>query len=253
MIFKYVALNTIGNSTRNNDDRVLINKTLVVDDVVQGECQDRILSIVCDGVGGENGGFLAAELASKTFKNVYPSNLDKDQIYQSLLLANETIENEQSKHKEYNHMLTTITGIIINHNSIIGFNLGDTRLYRFRNGFLCQLSEDHSLSNELVFQGYSTDSEIVQKNKNVITKALGLSQFDEPSFYENPNGVINGDIYLLCSDGLHGYITSNEISDVLKRQNITLVDKAILLKNIALKNQSYDNISIVIIEVNQNA
>jgi len=122
---------------------------------------------------------------------------------------------------------------------------GDSRLYRFRNNELIQLSRDHSQVEELVQQGFLTPEEAeVHPDSNVITRAIGAS----PEVYIDINvfSVQLGDTFLLCSDGLYNMVTKEEISQVLG--NLPLNESVDALIQNALDNGANDNVSVVLVK-----
>ena len=127
-------------------------------------------------------------------------------------------------------MGSTFVGLSLMNETCGFFNVGDSRIYRFRNGFVQQLSHDDSLTE------YLPDAP-----KNIVTNAMGagLSEIEVETRFSTSLAV-PGDTFLICSDGVHGHITEDEIESILS-QNKSLVEVARQIVETALNNNSDDN------------
>src|SRR5699024_63578 len=124
-------------------------------------------------------------------------------------------------------------------------NVGDSRLYLLRDD-LCQVTRDHSLVEEMVAQGkMERDSEFYRLQKNIITRAMGISPQVRIDFFEVP--LMEGDCVLLCSDGLTNMVDDAGISRILKTTD-TLEEKTEALIHAANENGGKDNIAVVLVE-----
>lgn len=142
-------------------------------------------------------------------------------------------------------MGTTISAMMHFGESVALAQVGDSRIYRVRDGHSLQLTEDHTLIAWQLKQGLITADEArVSKQRNVITRAVGSRdyvQVDTSVWQVEP-----GDYYLLCSDGLHGYVQLDEIADILEDGGQLAVDQLIELAN---ARGGKDNITAIIVEV----
>jgi protein phosphatase len=142
-------------------------------------------------------------------------------------------------------MGTTISAMMRFGDSIVLGQVGDSRIYRFRDGRAMQLTEDHTLIAWQLKQGLITEDEArVSKQRNVITRAVGSRDYVQvdTSIWESKDG----DIYLLCSDGLHGYLQLHEIGEALEEGGESAV--RILIES-ANARGGKDNITAIVVEV----
>ena len=113
-------------------------------------------------------------------------------------------------------MATTLVMAYIRNMTSYVANIGDSRAYLFRDGVLRKITVDHTYVNELVQQGVITEDEAENhKQKNVITKALGAEAYIDPDFYKID--IHKNDIIMLCSDGLYGEVSEEEIVNSMNR------------------------------------
>ena len=128
-------------------------------------------------------------------------------------------------------------------------NVGDSRVYLYRNGQLVQLTEDHTYVNTLVKAGIlSKEQAAVDERKNVITKALGAEPTVEPDFFQVE--IMKDDIFLICTDGLYDEVGNQEIIQVL-RENRSMSDVCGELVRRANQNGGRDNITIISLKVTE--
>ncbi len=211
--------------------------------------EDVVFAIVCDGIGGHVGG----ERASKTiinfikrrFKN-HPSfdSLEVTKEYIRLLIidANKHLFSLSQKEIEYRGMGTTLVALLLTDKYSILANVGDSRCYAVKPDYLHLLSEDHSYVNELIKMG-KLDPKLAKHHpyRNMLTNALGISDAISVDIYDIKDRYNE---YLLCSDGLHGYVSNEKIYDVLvsKLSPTKKVNQLIQLANDA---GGYDNVTII--------
>jgi serine/threonine protein phosphatase PrpC len=142
-------------------------------------------------------------------------------------------------------MGTTISAMMRFGDSLVLGQVGDSRIYRVRDGHALQLTEDHTLIAWQLKQGLITEDEArVSKQRNVITRAVGSRDYVQvdTSVWE----VSPGDAYLLCSDGLHGYLHLDEIPALLEEGGQAAVDSLIELAN---SRGGKDNITAIVVEI----
>ena len=192
-----------------------------------GSDHDLGLLILADGMGGYNAGEVASELAVKTITNLVSEASRRENrneidsqtgfmrqtifLRDSVARANKIIYQTANTKKHCEGMGTTIVAVMFCDNKISITHVGDSRVYRYRNEKLEQLTSDHSLLQELIDRGvYSNKDAEHATNKNYVTRALGVEKNVEIAIQENK--VLPGDIYLLCSDGLSDMLDDNFIS-----------------------------------------
>lgn len=229
----------------HNEDALLIHKTVITDGVTETQLSAPFLIGVADGVSGERSGELASSTCMEMLKNVsFTSHTDLDE---KLMEIHSTLSELGSKDNATRNMQTTLCAVGIDENEMIHtINVGDSRLYRYRNGCLIQLSRDQSLVQMLYEEGSITREEReTHKQKNVIFPVLGnLTSLPIFDIQEHEERIAFGDILLLCSDGLSDYVTSPEIEEILAMPK-PLVRRLQLLIELALDNGSTDNITII--------
>lgn len=194
----------------NNEDMVLVSNVFVRSDSyrVETDVDDngRYIVAVADGMGGHRSGDVASEETLKSLSTTFisiPNNLEigafNESFYEWLDSINKFIERLGLRNERYRGMGTTLAAIVIYEDKIFWLNCGDSRIYRYRNGVLRQISHDHSLSN-------LTGN---QDNPNVIVNCIGggckTSYIDLVEFTKD---LMPNDMYLLCSDGLDKMLTA---------------------------------------------
>ena len=208
-----------------------------------------ILAAVADGVGGGPAGKYASSLAVDVVREAY-YNLTflspEEGLSRSFQFANQTIRNESSNTREYSGMSTTCTAFVcIGHKGFF-CHIGDCRAYLFRDRVLHQLTKDHSLVNELIEGGIISQEEgRFHPQRNIILKVLGSSGDISPDI--GTIELVNSDTILLCSDGLHGYASDEEIASVLGEFSVDEAGKGLI--ELSLSKGGYDNVSVIIIRI----
>jgi len=142
-------------------------------------------------------------------------------------------------------MGTTISAMMSLGTHAVTAQVGDSRIYRLRNSKAEQLTEDHTLINWQIKQGLITEEEArMSRHRNVITRAVGNREYVQVDTAIVP--VSPGDQFLLCSDGLHSYLRTDEISTVANSGGQESVDRFIKLAN---RRGGRDNITAVLVEI----
>ena len=198
------------------------------------------LWVVADGMGGHKAGDVASQLIANTLKDVSPTvpleNYIKDV---ERCLQNVNTKLRQFAAKEYgNHLVGSTVVALICESQRCGFLwAGDSRLYRLRNNQLQQLTLDHCITDE------NPSSEWSVKNSNIITRAVGAD--DLLDLDVNMTEVLEGDVFLLCSDGLDKEMSFKEIEHIMKTSQ--LQDIAITLINETLARGAKDNVTVIVV------
>jgi len=193
------------------------------------------IAIVCDGVGSAMAGAMAAKRVTnhlmRNFKN-RPTTWTIEKSIKSFIEAiNAILYNESMEHYESPELVTTLTIIVIEGNRLYGANVGDSRVYLYRDKKLTQLSQDHAMEEE----GY----------ENVLTQAIGIDDQTTPYYFEN--NIQKDDKILLCSDGLYNVLDEKDIEDTISNGANALVKKASKIKDDNLP----DDTTAVVVEVLQ--
>ena len=224
--------------------------------------------LVADGMGGVAGGELASKMAADTFLTrihaflqdddvTLPFEIERNNGYIPSLMkyaieeANATVYQYGMNDPSMKGMGTTFTAVIPYNGTLYVGHIGDSRLYRIRGHEITQLSEDHTLVQQLVNQGQITPQEARHHpKKNVITRSLGpKSKIKIDIFSES---LMPGDIYLLCSDGLYGMVQEEEFSNqllALEGNDLEGIGKQLI--NLANEGGGKDNITLVLFRIEE--
>ena len=206
------------------------------------------LFAVADGMGGHEAGEVASSLAVDAIcKHIEASRQTAEAGYlleEAIIQANKQIFQMAQSKAECAGMGTTVTAIYIQEDRIYWGHVGDSRLYLLRDGRLMQVTRDHSLVGELLQNGSITPEQAQNHpHRNILTRAVGTAedlQVDCDSLVWEP-----GDLLLICSDGLTGLVSDEEILSVLV-DTLSLEEKADLLVDKALAAGGFDNITVIL-------
>ncbi len=203
---------------------------------------------VADGMGGHLVGDVASSRIIAALDIIVPEEmLDDyvDAVEDTLLDTNEKMLEYARVMFDTGTMGSTVVALIIKERVGACLWVGDSRLYRFRNQQLSQISRDHSQLEEMIELGLLTrESAETYPHKNVITRAVGV----EDSLYVDVSIFTAqiGDIFLLCSDGLYNSVSDDEIIDVFAIRDIDLMAEQLIERSIA--NGAPDNVSVVVVQ-----
>jgi serine/threonine protein phosphatase PrpC len=232
----------VGLKREINQDTVMVDKDLG-------------LYIVADGMGGHSGGEVASAMAVETVQEIVRDRAkEKPELSLSVLVdaykeASRRIFYRSENEKSLAGMGTTMVGFWHRGKSIYCANVGDSRLYLFRNPHLWQLTEDHSLVHEQVKAGVISEEDAPHVvGRNVITRSIGFER--EVAVDTLVREIQPGDIYLLCSDGLSGLVTDQKIAELCKKRMPAEVVTGCI--SLAKSNGGDDNISVILVQVEES-
>lgn len=212
------------------------------------------LCILADGMGGYTGGEIASRLACIGAAEYIKANFQEERQYtkeelmelinNAMKHTNDIVYNKSREEKELEQMGTTLEICLIYNNRVFIGHIGDSRIYRIRQGIMRKITVDHSYVQKLVKDGKITKEEaLTHPKKNMLMKALGCEEAIEPDVMIK--GLNPDDIILMCSDGLTNMIAEQEIYNILieniENATINLIKKAKELGG-------YDNITVIIIK-----
>lgn len=238
-----IAVKTLVGQREENQDRLFVERL--------GE--NAVLAIVCDGMGGHNAGSTASELAINEFagrikigyKAVSRPNFIRNLMMTSIEAANMLVYESAQNNSEFYGMGTTSVAAIIENDVVHMINVGDSRAYVIRQNEIQRITEDHSIVGNLIAQGKMTEEEAKHHpQRNVITRAVGVKDTVSADYYEFD--IIEGDVLLLCSDGLYGSCNEEQMAQIVADNSIE--DAVKLLTEAATENGSTDNITVVLLE-----
>lgn len=214
--------------------------------------------LVADGVGGGNAGEIASRTAVNEIAGYIASNPIEhatnkyavvNYLQDCIDKTNEKIFDQALKYEENKGMATTLAIVYAKDGRAYIANVGDSRVYLYRDEELTQLTEDHTYVNTLLKAGIiSKEQAEVDERKNVITKALGAEDTVEPDFFQV--NIMEGDIFLICTDGLYDEVDSKEMIDVLK-ENGSMSDVCNKMIEKANNNGGHDNITVICLRVTE--
>ncbi|MCA9583444.1 MAG: Stp1/IreP family PP2C-type Ser/Thr phosphatase [Myxococcales bacterium] len=226
--------------------------------------EEHNLYIVADGMGGHASGEVASKMACDTLRDFFkataadpestwPYKMDKARGYEEnrlitgVKLANLRIFESAQKDAKLKGMGTTLVAIRVIPEGVLVAHVGDSRVYRFREGTLTQLTEDHSLLNDYIKMKKLSQDEIDNfPHKNVIVRALGMKDNVKVDLLCEPPRP--GDIYMLCTDGLSGPASDPEIEEIIgSASDLTEATHQLIAK--ANENGGPDNVTVVMARV----
>jgi len=240
--FETSARSAIGLVRQGNEDSGFVSPQLIA---------------VADGMGGHAAGEVASHIAVEVLQSLSPtlisSEIDEDSIEDLLMHSLHSIDSEISavtdEEIEKRGMGTTLTALLIRDKFISLLHVGDSRCYRLRGNTLEQLSNDHTVIQELLDQGAISESEAVDHpQRSMLTQALRGDGDVTPvlQMYE----VKKGDRYLLCSDGLSGVLTEKEIKVGLKKSDKDAAVKFLI--DATYVNGAPDNVTVIIADISDS-
>lgn len=208
------------------------------------------LYLVADGMGGHRGGATASRLAATTIRDEYLASAEADlphRLRDSFISANSKIFHEAAGNSELRGMGTTCSALVIREGIAHVAHVGDSRIYLVRGGEIRQITEDHSLVASMVREGLLTSKEAeVHPRRNVLQRSMGVAEDVEVDLLQ-PFPLEPGDTFIICSDGLHGLVKSNELSDVVASLPVERAVQEFVRR--ALERGAPDNVSVIVAQV----
>lgn len=217
--------------------------------------------LLADGMGGYNAGEVAASMATtllsadleQALAQSVPENVlenVRNQLLLSIDGVNHAIFQAAQNEPQYAGMGTTLVAAVFRDDHVTVAHIGDSRLYRLRQGVLETLTRDHSWLQEQLDSGVLTPEQArLSMNRNLVTRALGVDPQVDTEINVYP--VQPGDIYLLCSDGLNDMVADAEIRTALAAEAGSLDDLAARLVQMANAGGGRDNVSVVLVRVRE--
>ncbi len=240
------AVNDIGSVRSKNEDMILLGDKLIRNDSISFEINIDDLDspffvAVSDGMGGHNAGEVASEIVLTNFAQTsqsLPQNMNLLQLNsifnKTTHLTHQYIKEEGAKHPEMSGMGATLLGVLFYERKIFYVSAGDSRLYRYRHGYLRQISKDHSISQ---MHG------VPREQSHLIYNSLGGGESAFIDFHHISDIIMEDDLLMLCTDGI-----SDMISDDLLEEHLEYDSTAVDLTNFAKQAGGKDNISLILID-----
>ncbi|MFI5334112.1 MAG: Stp1/IreP family PP2C-type Ser/Thr phosphatase [Chlamydiales bacterium] len=213
--------------------------------------------VLADGMGGHQAGEVASEKTVETLtheieKLLCNADLSSKETAPALLKksierANQKVYQLSLERASYAGMGTTLACMWIYQDVLIFAHVGDSRIYRFRDKILTQLTEDHSLRQELIAKG-ELNTSTSRACKNILTKAIGTQREVLPTV--ELSNLEDNDIYFLCSDGLTDDLSFKEMQSILLKSK-TIKEASDNLVHSAKEKGGYDNITVVMVKISK--
>jgi PPM family protein phosphatase len=207
--------------------------------------------LVCDGMGGHAAGQIASEISAKTFIDVYlhhPATEPDAAMRAAVVAANRFVCDIGRAVPSRKGMGTTLSGLILIQDQAYCVQVGDSRIYRLRAGELAQLTHDHTWVEEALRRGMITaDEGENHPYRHVLTRAIGTEGEVLPDV--DREAVSEGDVYLLCSDGLINHVDDVAIAETLAGS--TPSEAAWRLVGQALQGGGSDNCTVMVVRVDR--
>ncbi len=244
-MMKTFGISDVGKKRKNNEDAYLIER---VDIFENGQRRLFYVLAVADGMGGHAAGEVASGMVVERFTAAPLTYLagKLNGVDKIIEFVNRKVH--QRSQEMGKKMGTTLVAAIIEGHRGYVFNVGDSRAYLFRNDVLKRLTKDHSVVQEMLDKKLITEEEaMTHPKRNVITMAVGTKDNVNPDMY--PVDFMEGDILLMCTDGVHDLLTDEEIADIIRknRDNLARIGKGIV--NAANDKGGKDNITVVLAEL----
>lgn len=240
MGFNFVQFTSAGAEKKINEDAI---ESVKID--------DGYLALLCDGVGGDYGGELAARIAIKSALYFFSESKNKnylERIKQSIEESNSFVFSHSSSTSGLQNMATTLEILFVKENVAYWGHIGDSRIYHLKLKRLHQITKDHSLVQKLLDEGFITHKQAASHpQKNVIIKALGESKIIEPDISKiliNESGLKR---FFICSDGVSNLVSNIELEELLNVHDLEEI-KTKLIKIIKLRG-AFDDYSFIIVDV----
>jgi len=237
LIGKVAAVTDPGRTRRHNEDSYVVEPPLFA---------------IADGMGGAQAGEVASRLATAALQESQADAGGEQRIADLIQEANRRVYDRSSKDPNTSGMGTTITVALVEEDHVAFGHVGDSRAYLIREARMEQLTEDHSLVNELLKTGkLSREEAETHPQRSVITRALGTDPDVDVDTFSVP--AETGDLFLLCSDGLTDMVSEDSILDVVERHREDIDGALRALVKEANRGGGQDNITVVAFEIADGA
>jgi len=247
---RFYALSDVGVRRDHNEDTYLADENLG-------------LFVVADGMGGHRAGETASHIAVDTLKAFFERvqeaeemswpfgfnpqlSVQCNRLYTAIQSANRRVWKLADTDDAYFGMGTTLSALVFGEEGVTVSSVGDSRVYRFKDGRLSQLTEDDTLLTAQMRKELGPDKLATHPYRNVLTSAIGAKE--ELDVESEDLNVESGDLFLLCSDGLHSQVSDDVIERVLAAGE-DLEKMAAQLVNAANAAGGKDNVTVVLVSV----
>lgn len=239
------ARTDVGLRRKNNEDAYVAQPATEFD---EWEKHGHVF-VVADGMGGHAVGELASKIAVETVSHILLKERlpPADALRRAIVTANDAIHDRGRHNRDFDRMGTTCSTLVLGpHGAFIG-HVGDSRAYRVRRDRVDQLTFDHSLDWEYRARyPNKKDDSFLRAHKNVITRSLGPEEVVKVDI-EGPFAVLPGDRFLLCSDGLTGLVSDEELGAIIRLLPVDAATRVLI--DLANLRGGNDNCTVIVVEV----
>jgi protein phosphatase len=240
------ALTDVGSVRQFNEDSIVADPRIGA-------------AVLADGMGGHRAGEVASRLATRvvheslrTQRHRFGAAADPHSrlraIEQSINRANQAVFEAAQAEPAYHGMGTTLSVALFFDNRVALGHVGDSRIYRFRNGILQLLTRDDSLLRDQIDLGLISAADAgASHNRSLVTRAIGIEQRVRAQLHEDD--AAPGDVYILCSDGLNDLVDDTDIELIVGSLRANLPLAANHLVQAAKDNGGHDNVSVILVKV----
>jgi len=241
------SLTDVGCQRENNEDSLLYWEP-ASDEEFQRKGR---LAVIADGMGGYEGGQEASRIAVETVRAVYEQVFREDPqaaLLQAFAAAHERIQDYAERHPELHGMGTTCTALVVCGRELYFAHVGDSRLYLMRGGHISRLTRDHSYVGRLVESGLVRPEDAEKHpQRHILTAALGVGREVEVDRAEHFMALQDSDDLLLCTDGLWGVMTEEEMETAVSGNSPA--DSCAALVKLARQRGGPDNITLQVLRI----
>lgn len=237
------AKTDLGRVRENNEDKF----EFYVPEEERAIATRGLVFVVCDGMGGHAAGQIASELTLNTFLDVYlnhPSDSAPFAMDAAVTAANRYVYDVAMSVPDRRGMGTTLSALILLQDEVFTVQVGDSRVYRIRGGEISQLTGEHTWVDEAIRQGWVTEEGAkTHKNRHMLLRAVGVEPAVEVEVRTHDSA--EGDLYVLCSDGLSNHVSDGQILEVAQR--FSPADAVRKLVSMALLDGGSDNCTAMVV------
>ena len=250
---EYFAVSDIGKARANHEDNFLLpsgefllkdqvdklNPRIAFEGKLTNKPVDALHFAVADGMGGHNAGEVASSIVVNKLNEFvlkwHPGTVDKavKEYKKFIFELNSAVHAFGETSSAYSNLGSTLASVIFCHNKAVSVNVGDSRVYLFRNDGLKRLSKDHTEGQMLIDIGIiNNENDSLYKARNSLTRHIGMPEdIADELCYVSSLEVKDSDIFMICSDGLSGVVNDEQISEIFstgRNESITLIGENLL-------------------------
>lgn len=229
----------------HNEDSYIINGKCRYGEKVSGEAAI-YSAAVFDGVGGANAGEAASKLASQQAAKLINPRLSAEELKLVFVEVNAAVVNAGQSQNELRGMACTVAGVLFREDETVVYNVGDSKVFKIKNGLMMQISTDDTYS-AFIARTYG-ERGVSSENDHRITAYLGNPEYCAEQLHVNVISAIGGgETYFICTDGVTDYINYDYLENILTDSNMPLTEKGQKISQAVFSNGAKDNFTYIIL------